>query len=54
MCIIPSIIENPPPLADDATGKFRPFRNCELGMMHPGKTKGVMVERIDYKWKELE
>ncbi|SEM57221.1 methylmalonyl-CoA epimerase [Syntrophus gentianae] len=44
----------PSPIADDITGKARPFRDCEFALMHPRKTNGVMVELIDYKWKELE
>ena len=46
-------IKNPQPLADDATGKARPFRDCEFAFIHPKKTNGVLVELIDYKWKEL-
>jgi len=47
-------IKNPHPLADDATEKVRPFRDCEYAFIHPKKTNGVLVELIDYKWKELE
>ena len=47
-------IPNPVPLADDATGKARPFRDCEFAFIHPKKTNGVLLELIDYKWKELE
>jgi methylmalonyl-CoA/ethylmalonyl-CoA epimerase len=47
-------IPNPQPLADDATGKARPFRDCEFTFIHPKKTNSVLVELIDYKWKELE
>jgi methylmalonyl-CoA/ethylmalonyl-CoA epimerase len=47
-------IKNPQPLADDATGKARPFRDCEFTFIHPKKTNSVLVELIDYKWKELE
>lgn len=47
-------IKNPHPLPGDATGKARPFRDCEYALIHPKKTNGVMVELIDYPWKELE
>jgi methylmalonyl-CoA/ethylmalonyl-CoA epimerase len=47
-------IINPQPLVDDATGKARPFRDCEFTFIHPKKTNSVLVELIDYKWKELE
>jgi len=47
-------IKNPHPLANDVTGKARPFRDCEYAFIHPKKTNGVLVELIDYKWKELE
>ena len=47
-------IKNPQPIADDVTGKARPFRDCEFTFIHPKKTNGVLVELIDYKWKELE
>jgi methylmalonyl-CoA/ethylmalonyl-CoA epimerase len=47
-------IANPEPLPGDLTGKARPFRDCEYALMHPRKTNGVMVELIDYQWKELE
>lgn len=47
-------IKNPHPIADDVTEKARPFRDCEFALIHPHKTNGVVVELIDYKWKELE
>jgi len=47
-------IPNPEPLADDETGKARPFRDCEFAFIHPKKTNGVLLELIDYAWKELE
>lgn len=47
-------IPNPEPLADDASGKARPFRDCEFAFIHPKKMNGVLLELIDYKWKELE
>lgn len=47
-------IRSPQPLPGDATGKARPFRDCEYAFIHPKKTNGVMVELIDYQWKELE
>lgn len=42
------------PLADDPSGKARPFRDCEFAFIHPKKMNGVLLELIDYKWKELE
>ncbi len=47
-------IPNPLPVAGDETGKARPFRDCEFAFIHPKKTSGVLLELIDYKWKELE
>ncbi len=47
-------IPNPEPVDDDRTGKARPFRDCEFAFIHPKKTNGVLLELIDYKWKELE
>lgn len=47
-------IPNPEPLDDDATGKIRPFRDCEYAMLHPRNMNGVLLELIDYKWKECE
>ena len=47
-------IPNPEPLADDDTGKARPFRDCEFAFVHPKKRNCVLLELIDYKWKELE
>lgn len=47
-------IPNPEPLADDDTGKARPFRDCEFAFVHPKKMNGVLLELIDYKWKELQ
>lgn len=47
-------IANPEPLADDQTGAARPFRDCEFAFIHPKKMNGVLLELIDYKWRELE
>jgi len=35
-------------------GGARPFRDCEFAFIHPKKLNGVLLELIDYKWKELE
>jgi methylmalonyl-CoA/ethylmalonyl-CoA epimerase len=35
-------------------GGARPFRDCEFAFIHPKKVNGVLLELIDYKWKELE
>ncbi len=35
-------------------GSARPFRNCEFAFVHPKKMNGVLLEIIDYKWRELE
>lgn len=32
----------------------RPFRDCEFAFVHPKKVNGVLLELIDYQWKELE
>lgn len=34
-------------------GGARPFRDCEFAFVHPKKMNGVLLEIIDYKWKEL-
>lgn len=35
-------------------GGLRPFRDCEFAFVHPKKMNGVLLEVIDYKWRELE
>ena len=35
-------------------GGPRPFRDCEFAFVHPKKMNGVLLELIDYEWKELE
>jgi len=35
-------------------GGARPFRDCEFAFIHPKKMNGVLLELIDYKWRELE
>ena len=35
-------------------GGARPFRDCEYAFLHPKRMNGVLVEVIDYKWKEFE
>ncbi len=35
-------------------GGARPFRDCEFAFIHPKKVNGVLLELIDYKWKESE
>mgnify|MGYP001112700795 CR=1 FL=1 len=35
-------------------GGARPFRDCEYAFVNPGAVNGVLLELIDYKWKELE
>ena len=35
-------------------GDARPFRDCEFAFVHPKKMNGVLLELIDYKWRELE
>jgi len=47
-------IANPTPLPGDPGGKARPFRDCEFAFIHPKKMNGVLLELIDYKWRELE
>lgn len=32
----------------------RPFRDCEFAFIHPKAVNGVLLELIDYKWKESE
>lgn len=34
--------------------KARPFRDCEFAFIHPHKMNNVLVELIDYRWRELE
>lgn len=41
------------PFIPDRRGKVaRPFRDCEYAFIHPGKVNGVLLELIDYRWKE--
>ncbi len=47
-------LPNPEPIAGDATGKARPFRDCEFAFLHPKQMNGVLLELIDYKWRELD
>lgn len=35
-------------------GGLRAFRDCEFAFVHPKKMNGVLLEVIDYKWRELE
>jgi len=35
-------------------GGARPFRDCEFAFLHPKRMNGVLVEVIDYRWKEFE
>lgn len=34
-------------------GGARPFRDCEFAFVHPKAVNGVLLELIDYKWREL-
>ena len=34
-------------------GGARPFRDCEFAFLHPNKMNGVLLELIDYEWREL-
>ncbi|GAB6909082.1 Methylmalonyl-CoA/ethylmalonyl-CoA epimerase MceE [Desulfosarcina cetonica] len=42
--------------ADDypLIGGARSFRDCEFAFVHPQKMNGVLLELIDYKWRELK
>ena len=35
-------------------GGARPFRDSEFAFVHPRALNGVLLEVIDYKWRELE
>ena len=35
-------------------GGVRPFRDCEFAFVHPKAVNGVLLEVIDYRWKELD
>ena len=35
-------------------GGLRQIRDCEFAFVHPKKMNGVLLEFIDYKWRELE
>jgi methylmalonyl-CoA/ethylmalonyl-CoA epimerase len=35
-------------------GGARPFRDCEFAFIHPKKMNGVLLELIDYKWREFQ
>ena len=34
-------------------GGARPFRDCEFAFVHPRAVNGVLLELIDYPWREL-
>lgn len=34
-------------------GGARPFRDCEFAFVHPQAVNGVLLELIDYRWREL-
>ena len=43
------------PFIPDKRGEVaRPWRDCEFAFVHPKKVNGVLLELIDYKWKELK
>lgn len=35
-------------------GGARPFRDCEFAFVHPKAVNGVLLEVIDYEWRELQ
>lgn len=35
-------------------GGARPFRDCEFAFVHPKAVNGVLLELIDYQWRELK
>lgn len=35
-------------------GGARQFRDCEFAFVHPKAVNGVLLELIDYKWRERE
>jgi methylmalonyl-CoA/ethylmalonyl-CoA epimerase len=35
-------------------GGARPFRDSEFAFIHPKSVNGVLLELIDYKWRELQ
>jgi methylmalonyl-CoA/ethylmalonyl-CoA epimerase len=35
-------------------GGARQFRDCEFAFVHPKAVNGVLLELIDYKWRELK
>ena len=35
-------------------GVARPFRDCEFAFIHPKKMNCVLLEIVDYKWREFE
>ncbi|HVB48654.1 MAG TPA: VOC family protein [Burkholderiales bacterium] len=35
-------------------GGARPFRDCEFAFVRPSALNGVLLELIDYKWKEFD
>jgi methylmalonyl-CoA/ethylmalonyl-CoA epimerase len=35
-------------------GGARQFRDCEFAFVHPKAVNGVLLELIDYRWRELE
>jgi methylmalonyl-CoA/ethylmalonyl-CoA epimerase len=35
-------------------GGVRQFRECEFAFVHPKAVNGVLLEVIDYEWKEMK
>lgn len=35
-------------------GEARPFRDCEFTFVHPKHMNGVLLELIDYQWREFD
>lgn len=35
-------------------GGARSFRDCEFAFVHPKAVNGVLLEVIDYEWREME
>ena len=49
----PAAVEEIKAMGYPMIGGLRSFRDCEFAFVHPKKMNGVLLEVIDYKWREL-
>jgi len=50
----PAAVEEIKAMGYPMIGGLREFRDCQFAFVHPKKMNGVLLEVIDYKWRELD